>query len=223
VAIDDTALFVVPGGSETIYAIAAGDEVELLGQARSGWVQVELDDGVVPGWVPAAVLRRAGSGTRIPGDTDTAAADATATPAPVQVDLEVDQPLPDPPPPSPVPQQAIPIAVLLVQTHVQTGPGATPVPGAPTPTPDLARMREEQPMAGMRVQLVNVFGDVLTEAVTPDDGRVTLARDVPPGTALQVFIPAAGVLVPVDLTMTTPDLVIAIPVRTGPDATGGAE
>jgi hypothetical protein len=36
---------------------------------------------------------------------------------------------------------------------------------------------------------------------------------VPPGTALFVLIPAAGVLVPVDLA--APELVIAIPVREG--------
>jgi hypothetical protein len=127
------------------------------------------------------------------------------------VDVAPGSPVADPPAPTPAAQDPLPVDVLLVQTHAR--PLVTPVPGAPTPTPDLAQMRDERPLPGLRVHLVTVFGDVLTEAVTPDDGRVTLTRDVAPGTALFVLIPAAGVLVPV--APETPDLVIAIPVREG--------
>jgi hypothetical protein len=206
------------GAADIIRDLAPGEEVTLLGEAKGLWVFVATADGVRPGWISARDLRRADGGGSAEPRGAQAARGPTATPTAqrAQVRLEPDRPLADPPRPSPIAQEAVPIAVLLVQTHARTPNNATPVPGAATPTPDLERMRAEQPLAGMRVQLVNVFGDVLTEAVTPDDGRVTLARDVPPGTALAVLIPATGVLVPVAWgDDDTPELVIAIPVRAG--------
>jgi hypothetical protein len=48
-------------------------------------------------------------------------------------------------------------------------------------------------VAGVRVQLVNSFGDVLVEAVTPADGRLQLRREILPGSALTVRFPALGI------------------------------
>jgi hypothetical protein len=50
---------------------------------------------------------------------------------------------------------------------------------------------------GMRVQLVNVFGDRVGEANTAPNGMVTITGDAMPGTALRVLVPVLGVDVPV--------------------------
>jgi hypothetical protein len=66
-----------------------------------------------------------------------------------------------------------------------------------------------KPMSGIRVQLVNAFGDVLTEAVTPSSGQVTLTRDVEAGSVVYVRMPALGTQVAVDPNK--PTLTIKVP------------
>ncbi|NJK32165.1 MAG: hypothetical protein HC927_07020 [Deltaproteobacteria bacterium] len=73
-----------------------------------------------------------------------------------------------------------------------------------TPTPNLS-----QPVAQVRVQLLNVFGDVLAEGLTDTQGLVTLSRDVQPGQALLVRMPAWGVELP--LAPQQSRLIITIP------------
>jgi hypothetical protein len=223
VVITTTRLLTGPGddGADLIATLGVGQRVTLLGQAKGLWVFVETDGTVRPGWVDARDLRRGpGSGDQGSGrgeptpDTPDSPDNRPAAP-PVTVDVAPGSPVADPPAPTPAAQDPLSVDVLLVQSDVPAPP-ETSEPGAVVPTPDPAQVRAAPPLAGMRVHLVTVFGDVLTEAVTPDDGRVTLTRDVPPGTALFVLIPAAGVLVPVDLA--APELVIAIPIREGAQA-----
>jgi uncharacterized protein YfaS (alpha-2-macroglobulin family) len=65
------------------------------------------------------------------------------------------------------------------------------------------------PVKGVRVQLVNIFGDVLAEGLTDTQGRVPLRRDVRPGDKLVVRIPAWGVELPLDANQST--LTVTIP------------
>ena len=69
-------------------------------------------------------------------------------------------------------------------------------------------------MAGLRVELVTAFGDVLVEAVTPATGRVTFTRDVPADTALFVQVPALGLrtqLPPAEVAAGTTAVTIVVP------------
>ena len=62
----------------------------------------------------------------------------------------------------------------------------------------------------MRVQLVDALGDVLVEGVTRDGGRLVLARDLAPATAVWVRVPAVGVTVPIPSPQ-PPTLTILVP------------
>ena len=78
-----------------------------------------------------------------------------------------------------------------------------PTPGRPTPT-----STQSQRLAAIRVQLVNAFGDTLAEGVTPTSGQVTLSRDLVPGIAVFVRVPALGLQVALDPVQ--PDLTIRV-------------
>jgi hypothetical protein len=78
-----------------------------------------------------------------------------------------------------------------------------PTPGRPTPT-----SMPSQRLAAIRVQLVNAFGDTLAEGVTPTNGQITLRRDLAPGIAVFVRVPALGLQVAVDPAQ--PDLTIRV-------------
>jgi hypothetical protein len=67
------------------------------------------------------------------------------------------------------------------------------------------------------VQLINAFGDLLAEAVTPSDGQLTLTTEVAPGTAVLLQLPVPGLRVAVDPTR--PDVLITIAEETDDDLT----
>lgn len=200
--------------------------VTLQGQASGAWVRVQVPNGVLPGWVygpdlkridetaataaaPAqAVGRAAATGT--PATTalehegaPVAGSSASALPTPHLVALQAT--------PAAAPTQAprIPLAVsLLLVNNGTIVATATPAGlGAPTP-----RAGGLPPLAGIRVQLVDAFGGVLAEAITPDSGEVTLRRDLAPGTAVFIRVPSPGLQVPVDLNQPASQLTIALPV-----------
>jgi hypothetical protein len=66
-----------------------------------------------------------------------------------------------------------------------------------------------KPLGGVRVQLINAFGDVLTEALTPASGQVTLTRDIAVGSGVFVRLVALGTQVAVEPSTTT--LTIKVP------------
>ena len=74
---------------------------------------------------------------------------------------------------------------------------ATPIPTA------------GQPLAGLRVQLVDTFGQLLAEGITGADGGVALTHDVMPNQRLVIRLPAAGLDIAVDPGQ--PEITIAIP------------
>ena len=101
------------------------------------------------------------------------------------------------------------VSVLLVNSGT-TARAVTPLTlGAGTPTPRAGGL---PPLSGMRVQLVNAFGDVLAEAITPDSGEVTLRRDLAPGTAVFIRIPSPGLQIAVDKEQPASALTISLPV-----------
>lgn len=188
--------------------------VTLLGQAVGAWVRVQPEGGVVPGWVYGPDLRAlstTSTATTLPASGEAATPNAPTAVSPIsptptslpQVTALDPAPLP---PATPATRESLAVTVRIVATNV---PPINPTPNAGrvgvTPTPG-----SQRPLAGVRVQLVTVFGDVLTEAITPASGEVTLTRDLPPEMAVLVRVPALGLQSAVDraqpaLTITVPD------------------
>ncbi len=130
---------------------------------------------------------------------------ANALPAPRVVALQTT--------PAAAPAQAqrisLAVSVLLVNSGATTATATPLAIGAGTPTPRAGGL---PPLAGMRVQLVNAFGDVLAEAITPESGEVTLRRDLAPGTAVFIRVPSPGLQIPVDTKQPASALTITLPV-----------
>ena len=192
VRVDSSVLREAPDrAAPAIQTLPRGAEVTLLGQASGGWVRVQPLDGVVPGWLRGTDLARAAPASPTPAGTPTR---DTFTPTPIPTtsndarSLVVDELDPLPPPALPMPEQqvAVTLEVQVVMTSVPLHardnlPVATPLPAT------------LEPLANLRVQLVNAFGDVLAEALTDTAGQVTLSAEVAPGTALLLQLPAIGV------------------------------
>jgi hypothetical protein len=198
--------------------------VTVRGPVSGLWVSVESDRSMLPGWVRAADLERiseaaASATTVVQGTTATPVsqqpgAGAQPTPRPANVSsgssdaetdrgvtvTELDHALPEPPPP---PVARVPFAVTVTIAASDRPPSSGGAFGVATPTPDLRR-----PIARVRVQLVNVFGDLLAEGFTSDRGAVTLNHDVRSGDALLIRVPAWGVEIPLAADQTRLDITI---------------
>ena len=215
----------------TIQTLPQESLVILQGQASGAWVRVQVANGVLPGWVYGPDLKRidetaataaalpapasrsapevgaaAASAPALPSGTlATTGPAANALPAPRVVALQAT--------PAAAPTQAqrisLAVSVLLVNSGATTATATPLAIGVGTPTPRAGGL---PPMAGMRVQLVNAFGDVLAEAITPDSGEVTLRRDLAPGTAVFIRVPSPGLQMPVDTKQPASALTITLPV-----------
>jgi len=64
-------------------------------------------------------------------------------------------------------------------------------------------------VAGITVQLVDVYGSVVSDAITDVDGQVVFTFPVQPNVALRVQLPALSVIAPVDLA--NPLLTVTLP------------
>jgi hypothetical protein len=209
-----TAFRIAPNGS-LIQTLPADTIVTLGGQYSGLWVSVTTIDSVLPGWVLGTDLRRVGAdqtpvagavggdgamaATPAPGVSSTAVPTATGA---VSVLVRPLAPLPIDPLPSLAPRASLTVSVTVVAAT--TLPGASPISSARTPTPAPVIPRE-----GVRVQLVNAFGDVLAEAVTGPSGQVALTRELAASSALFVRLPAAGLELMVDPRQ--PHITIALP------------
>lgn len=205
--------------------------VILQGQASGAWVRVQVANGVLPGWVFGPDLKRideaavaaaalaAPTGSALPGwgiAAPTASGAQSATPART---IAAANTLPTPrvaalqalPVTAPTPAQrtSLAVSVLLLNSRATTVTASGLAVEAGTPTPRAGGL---PPLSGMRVQLVNAFGDLLAEAITPGSGEVTLRRDLAPGTAVFIRVPGPGLQVPVDTKQPTSALTIALPV-----------
>lgn len=196
-------------GGEAIQTLAPETVVTLLGKYQGLWVRAQTSDAVIPGWLLATDLRRLPEGGAQPAATSPQPATAVAQPT---MDTAEAQPSPALPalrvePIEPLPQAALPEAPVRVSRSVSvTVVVATQAP-VKTPTSLKATPVPQRPIAGVRVQLVNAFGDVLAEAVTPANGPVILTREVDDDTALFLRLPAVGIEVQAD----QPEVQIAVP------------
>ncbi|MFN8504786.1 hypothetical protein [Kouleothrix sp.] len=66
-----------------------------------------------------------------------------------------------------------------------------------------------EPRANVRLVLADAFGQRLTDALTPADGRVLFTPDIAPGSALWLQLPAAGISTAIDPA--APALTITLP------------
>jgi hypothetical protein len=194
---------------EPIEVLAPATIVTLLGKHSNLWVRVQSADAVLDGWVLATDLRRFDPDASEAADPSPAApADeppSSATDPPPDAPFSVPQPdtqhesadgllitrtlpmAPVPEPEAPPASRTIAVTVTLrlagAAPSTRAATRVTPVPGVP--------------VARQRVQLVNAFGDVLAEALTPEDGQVTFTHAVTSGAGLWVRLPAPGLLVEV--------------------------
>jgi len=216
--------------SEQATALATLDPETLVtvrGPVRGLWISVDSAASMLPGWVRWSDLRRAteasngsataqveGNAAAISQQSSVAGTTAPATPAAgataaggqtsstARVSVtQLDPALPAPPP---APLSRVPFALAVVVVATDRPPTGGGTLGFATPTPDM-----RQPIGQVRVQLVSVFGDVLAEGLTDGSGRVQLRRDLRPGDALRVRMPAWGVELPLASDQST--LVITIP------------
>ena len=228
VIVPETSLHIAPGSrTEVVQTLREEEQVKLFGQAKGAWVRVQPFTAVVPGWVYAAHLRPlpgAIEGAPVITATATLSTTATMTPtapitpsrvalaptptrAPAVVEA-VPEPVTDEPAPPLTPRVPLRITVDVVggTEAVRAGRGAMPTPAT------------RVGVAGLRVEIVTVFGDVLVEAVTPANGRVTFTRDVLADTALFVRIPALGLrtqLVPEQVAGGAAGVTITLPAAAG--------
>lgn len=195
-------------GAAAIMTLPQESIVTLLGQVSGTYVRVQPKGGVIPGWVRGADLQLldrsapASSPSATPSGSaaSTPTAHATAaTAAPIGQAAPQVSALPTATPAvAPVAAQRISLAltVLVLQSSNRVISDKDP--------PSTLK-----PISGIRVQLVNAFGDVLTEAVTPSSGQVTLTRDIEAGSVVYVRMPALGTQVAVDPNK--PTLTIKVP------------
>lgn len=194
------------GNAPAIMTLPQETLVVLLGQASGAFVRVQPQGGVIPGWVRGADLHllgspsgnQSGSATALPGVNISPTPASTTTVRPASGGQS--EPLPMATPISFVaPQRAsVNVTVQLYQSTNQTMEEDDPADTF-------------KPISGARVQLVNAFGDILTEAVTPANGQVTLTRDVDAGSAVYVRVPAMGIQIQVATTTGTANITIKIP------------
>lgn len=209
IAIEAAELRVRPDPAAEVLQTLAGDTLVLLtGTAAGGWVEIETEDGVLPGWIRARDLRRLPNGaaaTPTAGPVAPSDDGAEPTPAanggPSTLPLVVTAIEPPPPPAAPPTLQRVP---LSVKVRVVTG-DVSEAQGSPQ------KAAAYPPLAGVRVQLVSAFGDVLTDALTDANGEVTLAVTVLPGTATRVRLPGIGVAAAVEERNTTITIVVPEP------------
>jgi hypothetical protein len=179
----------MPGNENRILMLfPAGSTVALLGSCYLGWVKVLPDASVTPGWMFAPDLRL--EQAEAPLATRTALPEAALPGADAATGT----------PPHP------PTVVALPARNAETP--RLPAHVALTTTVDVFDQHEE-PRAGLRIQLVDVAGRVLHEAVTDQHGRLVITADILAGATAWVQIPAVGVTVAVDPEK--PQLVFVIP------------
>ncbi len=216
-----TALRDMPGEQGALIQTLPQETLLILqGQASGAWVRVQVANGVLPGWAYGPDLKRideaaapaatpapavGAAPARASGAQATTGADAAVPSAPQVLALQAT------PAAAPPQAQRIPLAVsvLLVGSGTTAATASPLALGALTPTPRAGG----PPLPGIRVQLVNAFGDVLAEAITPDSGEVTLRRDLDPGTAVFIRLPSPGLQIPVDMEQPASALTITLAVE----------
>jgi len=213
VTAESTALREAPDqGAAPITTLPQESIVTLLGQVSGTYVRVQPKNGVIPGWVRGADLQFLDRSTPSSSPSAAPAGPAASTPArqatataaaPLGSAVPQVNQLPTATPVvAPAEAQRIPLALTV---HLLQSTNRVISDKDPPST--------LKPMSGIRVQLVNAFGDVLTEAVTPSSGQVSLTRDIEAGSVVYVRMPALGTQIAVDPNK--PTLTIKVPAGGG--------
>jgi hypothetical protein len=199
---EETGLYAAapPADGDRISNYPVGAGVELLGECYRGWVKVQPQDSVTPGWMWAPTLRpeliesavsetpevTGTAETEHPSTRTTPTATTTATAAPVAREL-VFEPLS--PAAVPTTVAAVPVARSLTVVVCREVSAKQPQCGST--------------LASVRVDiLLAATHEVRVTGVTDDRGRVTLSTSVPNGTSLALRIPALGLQVPIEAHQT---------------------
>jgi hypothetical protein len=212
----ETAFRIAPNpNASLIQTLKADTIVTLVGQFNGLWVSVTTADSVLPGWILGTDLRRVNpdqtpiasgvGGDRVTAPTPAPGVSSGSAPtATLGLSLSVRPiaPLPADVAPVVAPRASLTVSVTVVAAT--SLPSSTPMGSARTPTPSPIT-----PRVGVRVQLVNAFGDLLAEAVTGPSGQVALTREFAASSALFVRLPAAGLELPIDPRQ--PTVIIALP------------
>ncbi len=219
VSAHDTAFRIAPNPSASLIATLPNETlVTLTGQYNGLWVSVTTADSVLPGWVLGTDLRRLALGQATPVITSTTtlptttlptsspatpvATPSSATSTSSAVSIRPIAPLPAAPPPAPLPRSTLTISVTVRSAPILPAASSGRPSRTPTPAPGRA-------VSGMRVQLVDAFGQLLAEGLTGTDGHVALAQELAANQRIAVRLPAAGIELAVDPRQ--PDITIAIP------------
>jgi hypothetical protein len=200
-----------PADGDELASYGEGARVRLLGMSYRGWVKVQPEDSVTPGWMWGPNLR--------PLET-APAPDASQTPVGSTTPQPSDPRVADPSRTA-LPGGTQPPAAATVEP-LDPAPVITPAPAPPiarTVTVEICAApagdaRCVTPLAGLRVEVVLVAtGRVLTQGVTDGQGSMSLGVRVAAGTKLRLRVPAAGI--EVDLSDTDTRIPIRIPAQHG--------
>lgn len=179
-----------------LQTLPAESRVLLLGQSSGHWVRVQPVGGMLPGWV------RGGDLTREVEQMPTTILLLPTPPRLEPTNMPLTQLLVERLEPLSVPDRSEPTQRISLTLSVQL-----------QEEPRQDRPRTTDRLSGVRIQLVNAFGDLLVEALTSATGLVTLTTELLPNTALFVQLPAAGLRITVDTTQPTLQIVLPAPVE----------
>ena len=213
--LNEARLLTAPGGDTVLLTVPRDTTVQLKGQASGIWVRVEVDSGVVPGWIDSRLLERIDTP---PARAAAPAAAGAAVPPAVSPTAFTDADRPA--------ASAAGSARGGGLRITATGPvaAATPVvvePQARVVEIAVCRARAgatscaaDRALHGVRVELLHgATRAVLHGGRTEASGDLRLVASVPPATAILLSVPAYGVLIPLP---TTPTIALLIPTETTP-------
>ena len=181
-----------------------GTEITLLGSCYIGWVKAQPDGSVTPGWMFAPDLTLVEGLTPVQGTESlpsTANQSVSSTPRPARSGTPV---------PAVSASTTTKVQVVRAPSPVLAPAPTAEPPQAATMTVRVVRASAES-VAGVAVQLVDVYGTVVSDAVTGVDGQVVFTFPVRPNVALRVQLPALSVSAPVDLA--NPLVTVTLPGR----------
>jgi hypothetical protein len=185
-----------PAEGDKIASYPSGALVQLLGQCYRGWVKVQPQDSVTPGWMWAPNLRPE-TIEATPGPIGPTSASGTPGPRPSSTSMAgTQQPAPGGATPTPTVPLVAPVLVPLEPLPLPTAAAPKPVARAVTVEVCQAAQRGDacdMPLADLRVELLlAATRQILTGNLTDTSGRVTLSVSVPTGSQILLSIPALG-------------------------------
>lgn len=165
------------GSSPALGTIPVDAIVTLTGRTAGLWAEITSGEIVGSSWVDRRMLRPTA---------------ATAPTASAGLPGEIGGTLPGEPGTAPVSSNGDVVAAVTDAPALPIEPVAS-LPERVPAEANVSLLQGTTPLRGIRVLLVTVFDDVLSEQVTTDDGTAIFNVPVTAGTALFVVIPELGV------------------------------